>query len=211
MLLFLIKHSSPDIANCTRELSKVLDGATESAYKEMLRVIKFVIDTKNWGLHFKPKFEEKNKWTLTMYTDSDYAGDKETRISVTFYGSSDHLEIEIAKECDTVVVRSRVCGVIGSSKGHQIRLSTIEQHRNKDRIANCGKSGQRWSHLHERECIDQCVRKSLYRLRQVSLRFHKIVTPNLITLTINQIDQQSLPFLILFFFVARYRWSSSSL
>ena len=50
MLLFLIKPSRPDIANCTRELSKVLDGATESAYKEMLRVIKFVTDTKNWGL-----------------------------------------------------------------------------------------------------------------------------------------------------------------
>ena len=50
VLLFLIKHSHPNIANCTRELSKVLDGATESTYKEMLRVIKFVIDTKNWGL-----------------------------------------------------------------------------------------------------------------------------------------------------------------
>ena len=36
MLLFLIKHSRPDIANCTQELSKVLDGATLSAYKEML-------------------------------------------------------------------------------------------------------------------------------------------------------------------------------
>ena len=46
MLLFLIKHSRPDIANSTRELSKVLDGATKSAYKEMLRVIKFVVDTK---------------------------------------------------------------------------------------------------------------------------------------------------------------------
>ena len=45
MLLFLIKHSRPDIANCTRELSKVLDGATLSAYKEMLRVIKFVVAT----------------------------------------------------------------------------------------------------------------------------------------------------------------------
>ena len=85
MLLFLIKHSRPDIANSTRELSKVLDGATESAYKEMLRVIKFVVDTKNWGLCFEPKFEVENKWTLTMYTDSDYAGDKETRISVTGY------------------------------------------------------------------------------------------------------------------------------
>ena len=51
----------------------------------MLRVIKFVIDTKHWGLRFEQKFEYKNKWTLTMYTDSDYAGDKETRISIAGY------------------------------------------------------------------------------------------------------------------------------
>ena len=45
MLLFLIKHSRPDIANCTQELLK------HSAYKEMLWVIKFVIATKEWGLN----------------------------------------------------------------------------------------------------------------------------------------------------------------
>ena len=85
MLLFLIKHSRPDIANCTRELSKVLDGATVSAYKEMIRVIKFVVSTKEWGLKFNPTFDKDKKWKLTMYTDSDYGGDKETRISVTGY------------------------------------------------------------------------------------------------------------------------------
>ena len=85
MLLFLIKHSRPDIANCTQELSKVLDGATHSAYKEMLRVMKFVIATREWGLKFNPTFDNKGEWSLTMYTDSDYAGDKETRISVTGY------------------------------------------------------------------------------------------------------------------------------
>ena len=63
----------------------MLDGATESAYKEMIRVIKFVVSTKEWGLKFSPTFEKDKKWTLTMYTDSDYGGDKETRISVTGY------------------------------------------------------------------------------------------------------------------------------
>ena len=48
-------------------------------------MIKFVVDTKHWGLRFEPKFEHENKWTLTMYMDSDYAGDKETQISVTGY------------------------------------------------------------------------------------------------------------------------------
>ena len=50
MLLYLVKHSRPDIANCVRELSKVLDGATQGSYKEMLRVIKYVLDTKTLGL-----------------------------------------------------------------------------------------------------------------------------------------------------------------
>ena len=35
MLLYLVKHSHPDIANTVRELSKVLDGANMAAYKEM--------------------------------------------------------------------------------------------------------------------------------------------------------------------------------
>ena len=35
MLLYLVKHSRPDIANSVRELSKVLDGATKEAFKEL--------------------------------------------------------------------------------------------------------------------------------------------------------------------------------
>ena len=33
MLLYLVKHSRPDIANVVRELSKVMDGATPAALK----------------------------------------------------------------------------------------------------------------------------------------------------------------------------------
>ena len=35
MLLYLVKHSRPDIANPLRELSKVLDGATQETFKEL--------------------------------------------------------------------------------------------------------------------------------------------------------------------------------
>ena len=59
MLLFLIKHSRPDIANITRELSKCLDQADEKAYKELLRVIKFILDKKEYRLKIEPK--ELNK------------------------------------------------------------------------------------------------------------------------------------------------------
>ena len=50
MLLFLVKHSRPDIANVTRELSKSMDKANPAAFKELKRVIKFVLDTKDYGL-----------------------------------------------------------------------------------------------------------------------------------------------------------------
>jgi hypothetical protein len=46
MLLFLIKYSRPNLANVVRELSKCMDAASHAAYKKMLRVMKFVLDSK---------------------------------------------------------------------------------------------------------------------------------------------------------------------
>jgi hypothetical protein len=80
-VLYLIKHSRPDIANAVRELSKCLSAPNGSAYKEMLRVIKYVADTKDTGLRMKP--EKSSEWTVEVYTDSDWAGDKDTRKSVS--------------------------------------------------------------------------------------------------------------------------------
>jgi hypothetical protein len=86
MLLYLVKHSRPDIANAVRELSKVLDGPTPAAFKEMKRVMKFVMDTKNYGLKIEPLIEGKEiAWTMQMYSDSEFAGDKNNRISVGGY------------------------------------------------------------------------------------------------------------------------------
>ena len=82
MLLFLVKHSRPDIANVVRELSKCADGATPAAYKELMRVIKFVLDTKNHALKIEPKMDEE-EWDLVVYSDSDWAGDPDNRISIT--------------------------------------------------------------------------------------------------------------------------------
>ena len=80
MLLFLVKHSRPDIANATRELSKHMGGANRRSRKELFRVIKYVIDTRDLGLKIEPKLEAT--WDLTMYTDADWAGDKDNRISI---------------------------------------------------------------------------------------------------------------------------------
>ena len=62
----------------------MLDCPTEAAFKELRRVIKFVLDTKEYGLRVEPKVEELDKsWNITVFADSDYAGDTDTRISVT--------------------------------------------------------------------------------------------------------------------------------
>lgn len=82
MLLYLVKHSRPDIANGVRELSKVLDGPSLGDYKELLRTIKFVIDTKTKGLKIFPELEG-DIWILKLFSDSNFAGDKNTRKSVT--------------------------------------------------------------------------------------------------------------------------------
>jgi len=43
MLLYLVKYSRPYIANKVRDLSKCMDGATPAAYKNILRLVKFVL------------------------------------------------------------------------------------------------------------------------------------------------------------------------
>ena len=60
MLMWLVKHSRPDMNNATRELSEVADGATEAHWKNLLRAINYVINTEEMGLKIKPT-KDKNK------------------------------------------------------------------------------------------------------------------------------------------------------
>ena len=83
-MLYLTKHSRPDITNAVRELSKSMDGASKLQFREMLRVIKFVLDTKDLSLKMVPTLHE-GIWHLEAFSDSDFANDKETRISVYGY------------------------------------------------------------------------------------------------------------------------------
>jgi len=80
MLLYLVKHSRPDLANAVRELTKVLDGATQAHWQALMRVIQYTLDTKALALKLQPKMDRK--FSLVAYSDSEYAGDRETRASV---------------------------------------------------------------------------------------------------------------------------------
>ena len=84
MLLYLVKFSRPEISNAVREASKANVGPTKANMKSLYRLIKFVVDTKNYGLVMEPNQPtENNMWEIMAYCDSDYAGDKDGRKSVT--------------------------------------------------------------------------------------------------------------------------------
>ena len=56
----------------------------KAAYKEMLRVIKYVLDTKLRGLKIDPEMVNIH-WIILLFSDSDWAGDKDNRTSVGGY------------------------------------------------------------------------------------------------------------------------------
>ena len=76
-----MKHSRPDIANSVRELSKCIDKGNQAVYTEMKRVIKFVLESKDFGLKVCPEITKNYK--LEVFVDADWAGDLDTRLSVS--------------------------------------------------------------------------------------------------------------------------------
>ena len=67
-----------------RELSKTMDAPAPVHLKEMYKVIRHVLSTKGYGLKLELR-KDMIKWALKALSDSDFASDKETRISVFGY------------------------------------------------------------------------------------------------------------------------------
>ena len=75
-MLFLVKHSRPDIANATKELLKTNDGENPVAFKELLLcVIKYLFNTTNFGLKMEPTRNANEACELVWLSDSNYAAD----------------------------------------------------------------------------------------------------------------------------------------
>ena len=83
MLLYLVKHSHPNLANTTRELLKANDGANPAAYKELLHPINYVLDRKNLGLKIELMGNSNKPWEIVCFSDSDYAGDPVSRQNIS--------------------------------------------------------------------------------------------------------------------------------
>ena len=61
-----------------------MDAPDPAHLKEMYKLIRFVLSTKDYGLKFK-LIKSIRKWVLKALSDSDFASDKETRISIFGY------------------------------------------------------------------------------------------------------------------------------
>ena len=83
-LMYLTKHSRPDITNPVRELSKSMDGTSMAHVTEMYRVINFVLEMKTLGLRMVTIFKD-GILKLEALSNSDFANDKDTRYSVYGY------------------------------------------------------------------------------------------------------------------------------
>jgi len=63
-LLYLLNYLRPCLANPLHELSKALDGASQTTFKELKCIIKFLLDTLDYGLKIKPIEKPVGKaWT----------------------------------------------------------------------------------------------------------------------------------------------------
>ena len=70
-LIYLLKHSRPELSNSIRELSKGMQQGGEIHMKEMFRIMKYIIHTRYQGLCIKPTWiKPLTEWVITIITDA---------------------------------------------------------------------------------------------------------------------------------------------
>ena len=87
MLLYLVKFSRPDVLNSVRKLTKAMDCTNETHYMVLTRVLKYVLSTSDLGIKYDSgsMVNFKGVWKIVAYCYSNFAGDKNTRNSVTSF------------------------------------------------------------------------------------------------------------------------------
>ena len=80
MLLYLSTNTRPDISASVGILAQRVSKPRELDFIEALRIIKYLISTKNEQLHM---FDSEETETLFAFADSDWAEDRETRKSIS--------------------------------------------------------------------------------------------------------------------------------
>jgi hypothetical protein len=126
MLLYLIKYSRPDLCNVFKELAKFMDKATKGTYLEMLRVVKFVIDTKNFCLRIKPEFKGgKLESTSVLWQWLGWWFRNKNQCDMLYFVSHECtclLAVKVAKGCYSFEHWGRVCGNVRGGERSQVHI-----------------------------------------------------------------------------------------
>ena len=87
-LIYIATYTRPDIAFSVNRHAQFLADPTEQHYDSALKILAYLYATRQLGLRLGGRFSND----LLVYADADFAGDEETRNSVTgnviFYGDS---------------------------------------------------------------------------------------------------------------------------
>ena len=81
ILLYLVKHTRPDLANATRELSKAMDAANYLHCKEFIQVIVYALKTQEMGIILVPD-RKAVKLDLKIMVDAEFTGDQDNHRSI---------------------------------------------------------------------------------------------------------------------------------
>ena len=84
-LLYLVKHSRPNLSNVVHELSKFMGKSNPIHYKVILCAIKYIIYTKYYCYHMKLEVNLNGPQELHIYSDTDHTLDNNTCKIVTGY------------------------------------------------------------------------------------------------------------------------------
>ena len=122
----------------------MLDKPTPAALKEMKRAIKFALDMTNHGLRIEPKGLNDNHLTVVGHSDSDWARDKDSILSMLGFIIF-LLGVSIAfrsKQQRSVALSSSEANCVAlleaaASKRDQICMSNFDIHGIESEDTNC--------------------------------------------------------------------------
>ena len=84
-LIYLVQCTRPDLAFAVGVLSRHLKNPTRRDWERAKRVLRYLKGTIDYGVQYR---EDRKMDELTLFSDADYAGDKESRCSTTGYIST---------------------------------------------------------------------------------------------------------------------------
>lgn len=84
-LLFLSMVTRPDISLAVGAASQFCEKPKKVHWNAVKRIFKYILGTTDYGLWFKAPPANEATWSISAFSDSDYAGDETTRKSTTGY------------------------------------------------------------------------------------------------------------------------------